>query len=159
MTGFDPATDLRRVGGRFVTGVTVVTAQHENEPCGLTVNSFATVSLEPPLLLVSISKKARAYRCIDAAGHFAVNVLSEDQEAISRLFASTAEGKFARLVYRPSPRGDPLLDGIIAWLDCEIVARYPGGTHTIFVGRVTALWAGEGRPLLFHSGTYTRLTR
>ena len=149
---------LRRVAGHFPTGVTVVTTTYEGRPCGITVNSFTSVSLEPPLILVSISRKARAHVCLEATGRFAVNVLSEGQEAIARLFASTAEEKFAGLVVRPSPLGNPLLDGIYAWLDCEVVARHAGvRTHTIYVARVDALASGPGRPLVFHVGAYTRL--
>jgi 3-hydroxy-9,10-secoandrosta-1,3,5(10)-triene-9,17-dione monooxygenase reductase component len=150
--------DLRRVAGRFPTGVTVVTSTHDGRPCGLTVNSFASVSLDPPLVLVCLSRAARAFACIDAAGHFAVNVLADGQERLARLFASTAADKFAGLDHRPSPRGDPILVGVHAWMDCDVVERHPGGrTHTIYVGRVTALAAGTGRPLLFHAGRYGAL--
>jgi flavin reductase (DIM6/NTAB) family NADH-FMN oxidoreductase RutF len=150
------ADELRRVAGRFPTGVTVVTATHEGRPCGLTVNSFASVSLDPPLVLVCVSHAARAFKCVDAEGRFAVNVLAEGQDSIARLFASTASDKFADLEHRASPHGNPVLDGVHAWLDCEVIARHPGGrTHTVYVARVTALAAGTGRPLVFHGGRYT----
>lgn len=151
--------DLRRVAGRFPTGVTVVTTTHGGRPCGLTVNSFASVSLDPPLVLVCVSHAARAFKCIDAEGRFTVNVLAEGQDRVARLFASTVADKFASLSYRRSPAGDPILDGVHAWMDCEVVARHPGGrTHTVYVGRVTALAAGTGRPLVFYTGKYTGLT-
>jgi 3-hydroxy-9,10-secoandrosta-1,3,5(10)-triene-9,17-dione monooxygenase reductase component len=150
--------DLRRVAARFPTGVTVVTTTHEGRPCGLTVNSFASVSLDPPVVLVCVSRAARAFKCIDAEGRFTVNVLSEGQEPIARLFASTATDKFAGLDHRPSPHGGPILAGAHAWLDCDVIARHAGGrTHTIYVGRVTALAAGTGRPLVFHMGRYGAL--
>jgi flavin reductase (DIM6/NTAB) family NADH-FMN oxidoreductase RutF len=150
-------SDLRRVAGAFATGVTVVTARHAGAPCGLTVNSFASVSLEPPLVLVCISRAARAQGCIEASGGFAVNVLAADQEPIARLFASLEEDKFAAVEHRPSPRGNPLIAGACAWLDCEIVASHPGGTHTIHVGRVTALESTSRPPLVFHRGRYALL--
>jgi 3-hydroxy-9,10-secoandrosta-1,3,5(10)-triene-9,17-dione monooxygenase reductase component len=158
----DPGVDadsLRRVAGHFVTGVAVVTTVHEGRPCGLTVNSFTSVSLDPPLVLVSVARSARAYRCIEAEGRFAVNVLSEGQEEIARLFASkAAEDKFGGLAQRASPHGFPILDGAHAWLDCEVVARHPGGnTHTIYVARVTALGSTAGRPLVFYGSRYVGL--
>ncbi len=122
------------------------------------MNSFTSVSLDPPLVLVCVSRAARAFGCIEATGRFAVNVLGEGQESVARLFASLAETKFAGLAHRSSPAGNPILDGVSAWLDCEVVARHDGGrTHTIYVGRVTAHDAPGGRPLVFHAGRYTRL--
>ena len=153
------AESLRRVAGHFPTGVTVLTTVHDGRACGLTVNSFTSVSLDPPLVLACVAHSARAYACIDAEGRFTVNVLSEGQEAIARLFSSkVAEDKFGGLAHRPSPHGFPILDGAHAWIDCEVVARHPGGnTHTIYVARVTALAAGTGRPLIFHLGRYAGL--
>lgn len=149
--------ELRRVAGAFATGVTVVAARHEGLPCGLTVNSFASVSLDPPLVLVCLSRAARAYRCIRSAGGFAVNVLADDQEHLARLFASLDDDKFAAVEHRPSPRGHPLIAGACAWLECEIVASHDGGTHTIHVGRVTAMETTSRAPLVFHRGRYARL--
>ncbi|HEX9437692.1 MAG TPA: flavin reductase family protein [Candidatus Limnocylindria bacterium] len=151
-------SDLRRVAGHFPTGVTVVTTTHDGRPCGLTVNSFASVSLDPPLVLVCVSKAARAYACVEAERTFVVNVLAEGQDRIARVFASTAQDKFASVDHRRSPRGLPILDGVHAWLECDVVARHAGGrTHTIYVGRVSALATGSGRPLVFHGGRYTAL--
>lgn len=152
------ARALRRVAGHFPTGVTVVTATHEGRPCGLTVNSFTSVSLEPPLVLVCLARSARAYACVDAEGRFAVNILAQGQEEIARVFASNSEDKFSEVAYRLSPHGSPIIDGVHAWLDCEVVARQPGGrTHVIYVARVGALAAGRGRPLVFHAGRYRAL--
>jgi 3-hydroxy-9,10-secoandrosta-1,3,5(10)-triene-9,17-dione monooxygenase reductase component len=151
--------ELRRIAGHYPTGVTVVTTMHEGRPCGLTVNSFTTVSLDPPLVLICVGHTARASVCVEASGRFAVNVLAEDQEAIARVFADKSiEDKFAGLRYRPSPTGQPLLEGIHAWLDCEVTARHEGGrTHTIYVALVRAAVVLEGRPLVFHHGAYERL--
>lgn len=152
------AQALRRVAGHFPTGVTVVTATHAGKPCGLTVNSFNSVSLDPPLVLVCVARSARAFACLDVEGRFAVNVLAEGQADVARLFASKAEDKFAELPYRTSPHGSPLIEGAHAWLDCEVVARHGGGrTHQIYVARVVALATGHGQPLVFHAGRYKGL--
>lgn len=157
MTDVDAAS-LRRVAGHFPTGVTVVTATHDGRPCGLTVNSFTSVSLEPPLVLVCVARSARAYACVDAEARFVVNVLAEGQEEIARLFASRSADKFAEIAHRPSPSGAPIIDGAHAWIECEVIARYPGGhTHTIYVARATALATGHGRPLVFYGGQYGAL--
>lgn len=158
MTGADPAS-LRRVLGRFATGVTVVTTVAGGKPCGITVNSFTSVSLEPPLVLVAIARSARAYECLLRSRRFAVNVLSDTQEALARLFASLAEDKFGRLTYRLSPGGQPLLRGIHAWLDCAVVdTREGGSTHTLFVAKVESLGSGRGKPLLYHRRRYARIS-
>ncbi len=157
MTEVDAAS-LRRVAGHFTTGVTVVATTHQGRPCGMTVNSFVSVSLDPPLVLVCLAHSARAFSCVDAEGRFAVNVLAEGQEDVARLFASRSEDKFAEVEHHLSPHGSPILEGAHAWLDCEVVARYPGGrTHTIYVARVVGLAAGRGRPLVFHAGQYRSL--
>jgi flavin reductase (DIM6/NTAB) family NADH-FMN oxidoreductase RutF len=157
VTTVDPR-ELRRIAGRFVTGVTIVTTVHDGRPCGITVNSFTSVSLDPPLVLVAIARTARAYACLAASRRFAVNVLAEDQERLARLFASLAEDKFAGLTYRRSPGGQPLLRGVHGWLDCEVVGTHPGGrTHTLFVAAVRALGSGRGRPLVYHRRAYTAL--
>ena len=149
---------LRRVAGHFATGVTVVTAAADGRPCGLTVNSFASVSLDPPLVLVCLSRIARAYPCVDAAPRFVVNVLAEGQDDLARVFASTSTDKFAAFEHTSSPGGAPVFRGVHAWFECETIARHPGGrTHTIHVARVTALATGHGRPLIFHSGRYGSL--
>lgn len=136
----------------------VVTTTHQGRPCGLTVNSFASVSLDPPLVLVCVSRAARAYACLEATGRFTVNVLAEGQERVARLFASLADDKFRDLAYRPSPHGDPLIDGVHAWMDCAVVDRHPGGrTHTVYIASVVGLGTGEGRPLIFYNAAYVGL--
>lgn len=159
MSGDLPGAELRRVAGRYPTGVAVVATLHDGRPCGLTVNSVTSVSLDPPLVLVAVSRSARAYACFEASGRFAVNVLAEHQEALARLFASREQDKFAGVSYTTSPHGQPILDGVCAWLDCEVAERHEGGrTHTIFVARVVAMGEGPGAsPLVFHNARYTRL--
>ncbi|MGH2500214.1 MAG: flavin reductase family protein [Candidatus Limnocylindria bacterium] len=151
--------ELRRVFGYFATGVTVVTAVGRGGPCGLTVNSFASLSLDPPLLLVCVNSAARAYPCLAGAGTFAVNVLARGQEELARRFASLETEKFVGLTYRQGPAtGAPVIAGVHAWLECRLAARHPGGrTHAIFVGAIEGFGTGEDEPLLFHRGAYTRL--
>lgn len=147
--------ELRRVAGYFATGVTVVTSTgRDSAPCGLTVNSFTSLSLDPPLVLVCFDRTARSLACIDAAGRFAVNVLAEGQEELSRLFASKEGQKFTNVPTRPGATGLPLLVGAHAHIECTTAERLAGGDHVIFIGRVDAVAAGEGRPLLFYRGRY-----
>lgn len=152
----DPS-ELRRVGGHFATGVTVVTAEHAGATCGLTVNAFMTVSLEPPLVLVSIGTASRSLPCLEAAQRFGVSVLGEDQEAIARVFAGKDDDKLARVAGRRGTTGVPLVDGAIAWLECRVDRRTPAGDHVLFLAAVEALGARAGRPLLFFRGRYAKL--
>ena len=152
----DPA-ELRRVGGHFATGVTVVTADHAGTTCGLTVNAFMTVSLEPPLVLVSIGTASRSLACLEASERFGVSVLGEEQEQIARIFAGKDDDKLARVAGRRGATGVPLVDGAIAWLECRTERRTAAGDHVLFLAAVEALGARAGRPLLFYRGRYTRL--
>jgi 3-hydroxy-9,10-secoandrosta-1,3,5(10)-triene-9,17-dione monooxygenase reductase component len=159
MTAVTPDA-FRRVAGRFATGVTIVTTLAGGTPWGLTVNSLTTVSLDPPLVLVSVSKRARAYAALARSRRFAVNVLADGQAPLARLFASLAEDKFDGVEYRRSPGGQPLIRGIHAWLDCAVVRTHAGGrTHTLFIAEVRAAAGGRGRPLVYHRRRYTRLAR
>jgi flavin reductase (DIM6/NTAB) family NADH-FMN oxidoreductase RutF len=152
----DPG-ELRRAGGHFATGVTVVTAEHRGITCGLTVNAFMTVSLDPPLVLVSIGTASRSLGCLEAAAAFGVSILSEDQEAIARVFAGKDDDKLARVPGRRGTTGVPLVEGAIAWMECRTQRRTPAGDHVLFLASVEALGARAGRPLLFFRGRYARL--
>ncbi len=149
--------ELRRIAGHFVTGVAVVTAEWDGAACGLTVNSFTSVSLDPPLVLVCLDRASRTLPCVEAAGRFAVNVLAEGQEELSRRFASKEEQKFTDVTLRRGATGLPLVDGAHAYIECRTVERVDGGDHVIFVGAVEAVSPGEGRPLLFYRGRYASL--
>ncbi|OLC54267.1 MAG: hypothetical protein AUH85_12225 [Chloroflexi bacterium 13_1_40CM_4_68_4] len=149
--------ELRRVGGHFATGVTVVTAEHGGVTCGLTVNAFMTVSLEPPLVLVSIGTASRSLPCVSSAERFGISVLSEDQEAVARVFAGKDDHKLARVPARRGLTGVPLVEGAIAWLECRTEQRFGAGDHVLFLARVEGLGARTGRPLLFFRGRYVRL--
>ena len=151
--------ELRRVLGHFATGVSVVTTAREGEPHGLTVNSFASLSLDPPQVIVCLKRENRSHQAFAEASHFAVNVLAEDQIHLARLFASMRESKFADLEYAPgAASGAPLLAEAHAWLECEVSGRIAAhGTHTIVIGRLLGYSLGDAPPLVFHRGRYHRL--
>ena len=156
MTG---EVELRRVLGHFATGVTVVTTMTAGQPYGLTVNAFASLSLDPAQVLVCLKRGSRSYAAFGGATHFAVNVLGEDQVSLSRLFASDRERKFEGLAYSPGAlSGSPLLEGAHARLECAVAARLDvAGTHAIVVGSLLGYDLGDGLPLVFHRGRYHRL--
>lgn len=145
--------------GSFATGVTVITARAPNgERIGLTVSSFNSVSLDPPLILWSLSGQSPNIDAFRNASHYAVNVLSAGQENISNRFAARGDDRFAGLTLRDGLGGAPLLEGCCAYFECANEQRHPGGDHTIFVGRVERFTAGEEQlPLVFHGGRYRQL--
>lgn len=150
--------ELRRVMGHFATGVTVITSiRTSGELHGLTANAFTSVSLIPPLLLVCIDKKAESYPCFDESRVFTVNVLSSDQEAISRRFAVTGGDKFTGVSHRIGANGAPILDGALAYLECRVTEKIDGGDHTIYIGEIEQAETKEGKPLLFFRGGYREL--
>lgn len=133
---------FRQVMGQFTTGVTVVTTRSQDGLAGLTVNSFTSVSLEPPLVLICVDLYSTALPFIRASGSFAVNILTSEQENLSRCFATTSSERyehFCHASFHVASTGSPILDGAIAFIDSRIVAEYPGGDHVIFLGRVEAM--------------------
>lgn len=148
---------FRNVLGHFASGVTVVTTMHRDQPYGMTVASFASVSLRPQLVLICIERAVRTHAAIDDAGKFAVNILEETQQEISTLFATRAEDKFERAAYSHGELGLPLLDGALATIECNVTHRLPGGDHTVFVGEIVNATTREGKPLLYFRGAYHRL--
>ena len=153
---FDPL-ELRRAFGCFVTGVTVVTAiDGDGRPRGFTANSFTSVSLDPPLVLVCIARTAGSYPLFSTAPHFAINILSEEQRPISSRFASKEADKFAQIEWRPGRTGSPLIAGTVAWLDCRSEQQIDAGDHLILVGRVLDFRHSTQTPLGFCRGNYLR---
>lgn len=151
---------FRDVLGRFASGVTVVTGLHDDRPVGLTCQSFASVSLDPPLVLFAPSRTSRSWPLIRESGSFCVNLLAADQAWISNVMAGSggqgAQDKFAEVAWRPSSRtGAPVLAGTLGHVDCAVEAVHEAGDHDVVIGRVLAL-AGEapGDPLLFYRGRY-----
>jgi flavin reductase (DIM6/NTAB) family NADH-FMN oxidoreductase RutF len=133
---------FRQVMGQFATGVTVVATATNAGLSGLTVNSFTSVSLDPPLVLVCIDLTSHTLPFLRASGHFAVSFLTNEQEALSRCFATTSAERYDRFCQAPyhvAATGSPVLDGALAFVDARIVAEYPGGDHAIFIGQVEAM--------------------
>ena len=152
------AREIRNVMGHFATGVTVITTKDKaGKPFGLTVNSFTSLSLNPPLVVVCIDTTVDCYSCFDESKVFAVNVLSENQEELSRRFATKGIEKFEGIKWHMGESGSPLLDGVIGSVECKVVHSYEGGDHTIFLGEILTATAKGDRPLLFFKGKYTRL--
>ena len=149
---------FRRVLGQFPTGVVLVTAATSEGPTGMAVNSFTSVSLDPPLVSFCAAHSSTTWPRIRAAGAFAVNVLGEQHAEVSRLFARKGVDRFAGLGHRPGATGAPVLDGVAAHLDCRLHAVHDAGDHVIVLGRVVDLHADDAvRPLVFHGGDYYSL--
>lgn len=152
----DPA-DLRRAFSSFATGVTVVTTRSSSaEPVGFTANSFSSVSLDPPMLLVCVANGIRSYPVFSSAGSFAVNILADDQQEVSRSFASRGADKFGAVQWTEGQTGSPLLDGVVAWFDCRMHQIVPAGDHSILVGRIINYGYNNRAPLGFCGGAYLR---
>lgn len=147
--------ELRNALGRFVTGVAVITTRHpDGMPVGLTANSLAAVSLEPPLLAWSLAARSGSLPAFLAAPCFAVHVLAAEQEALSRRFAAALADRFAGLAWSPGLGGVPLLDGCLARLECRTVRRIEAGDHRLFLGAPERLAYGSGLPLVFFASRY-----
>ena len=155
----DPDT-FRAVLGRFASGVTVVTARDaDGVDHGMTVSAFCSASLVPPLVLVCVERGASTLPALMAGTHFAVNILAQGQEALSRRFAWQDVNRFDGVGYTRGVTGAALLDETLAWLECRTVARHPAGDHVIVVGEVEAAEARPERPLLYYRGGYAQLER
>lgn len=155
-TTVEPET-FRKVMGRFASGVTVVTTCQGDQRAGITVNAFCSVSLDPPLVLVCIEQRNYTHDLVSESGIFAVNILSSAQADISRCFASQSDAKFrdfCGVSTHQEATGAPVFDTCVAFVDCQLVAMYPGGDHSIFVGRVQALGSSEEAPLLYYRARY-----
>ena len=147
----------RQVLGHFATGVTVVTAMDRGTPVGLSVNSFTSVSLDPPLVAYCVARTSATWPRIRDAGWFCVNILSENQEGLSRVFATRGVDKFRGIGWHPTLSGAPVLAGVLAWIECTIEAEHEAGDHVLVLGRVRELDVElEGRPLVFYRGGYGR---
>src|SRR5262245_26513307 len=149
--------EFRTALSTFATGVTVITSEGIDQPYGLTANAFSSVSLDPPLVLICIVNGTTACQTIKRNGVFAINILSADQEPLSRYFASRDRPRgldaFHQVPHYRAVTGSPILEGIAAYLDCRLVASHMVGDHTIYIGEVLTLGIDqEVRPLLFHNG-------
>jgi flavin reductase (DIM6/NTAB) family NADH-FMN oxidoreductase RutF len=159
---------FRQVMGRFTSGVTVVTTHFNNVIAGLTVNSFTSLSLDPPLVLICVDQTSSTLGILRESKIFAVNILTSQQVELSRCFATSSEDRFERFCHAPyhtAATGAPILDDILAFIDTRIVAEYPGGDHLIFVGQIEAMGTagqvtfaseeGKSHSTLIHYQEYT----
>lgn len=151
--------------GHFATGVTVVTALDGERPQGITVNALASVSLEPPLIMIALDRKRFIVPTIDVSGRYAVNILTEDQQWLSDCFAGADvtpnRRAFCGAAWHAGALGLPILDGAIASLECEVEEVVPVGDHRLYVARVEACGTddAEAPPLLYHRRRYLRIER
>lgn len=154
MTEIDPR-DLRSAFGAFMTGVTVVTTHDaDGNPLGYTANSFTSVSLDPPLVLVCLANTSRNYDALATAGGFAVNILSETQMDVSNTFARPVEDRFGAVTWGPGPYGSPVFEGVSAWFDCSMFRTVDAGDHLILIGKVEAYEHSTNPGLGYVRGAY-----
>ncbi len=155
---FLDSRSLRDAMGEFATGVTVVTARAaDGQPVGVTINSFASVSLDPPLVLWSLGLQSPSLAVFEACSHYAVNILAADQVELSLRFSQAQNDRFAGIDTIVGAGGTPILPGCSAWFECRNEMRYPGGDHLILVGHVENFGRREKPPLVFHGGRYREL--
>ncbi|HST03811.1 MAG TPA: flavin reductase family protein [Chloroflexia bacterium] len=147
---------FRRVMGSFASGVTVVTvAGQDGEPTGFTANAVSSLSIEPRMLLVCVSEQSSTLALIEAAGSFAVNILSARQQEIAQQFATRRDNRFGGVRWRPGHEtGAPVLDGALAYAECKLVGTAKGGDHVILMAEILAGDANEAEPLLYFRGRY-----
>ncbi len=151
--------EFKAAMSRWATGVTIVTARAGDEVHGMTASDFAGVSLDPPLVLVCADKSANTLGVVEKGGCFCVNVLAEDQSALSNKFASKKHEweRFEGLECTEGPTGAPMIPGALVSLDCRLEANHDGGDHVILVGRVQQIVQRDGEPLLYYGGSYRSL--
>lgn len=156
------AREFRDALGLFPTGVAIVTAvDAQGQPAGITVNSFTSVSLEPPLILVSIARTSRSFDVFNTVDHFAVNLLREEQRHVSTAFASPTADRFGSVRHRAGHRDVPLIEAHLVAFECETYARYEGGDHVLLLGKVLSLSTDATitpKPLLYFRGQYRELS-
>ena len=153
------AATLRRVAGTFATGVTAITTLAGGEPHGCAANAVASLSLNPPLMLVCLARSSTTHANLRDSRLFAINVLdqSDASREICRRFASRSTAKFAGVAFEPGAAGAPILAAAMGWLECEVVDSHDSGDHTIFIGRVLAAEDAERMPLIFFRGRFASL--
>ena len=151
--------DLRSFAARFPTGVAVITTRNRSgKPQGLTISAVTSLSLEPPLFLICLSKQSNTLAALRESGAFGINFLARSQAALSRLFASKSDDKFADVDYREGALGNPLLNGAIAHGECSLQTIHDGGDHAIVLGRLASTEVHEGEPLVYCGGRYAALS-
>jgi 4-nitrophenol 2-monooxygenase / 4-nitrocatechol 4-monooxygenase, reductase component len=149
--------EYREVIGHFASGVTVITTEVEGERFGTTASAVTSLSDAPPMLLVCLNRESTTGQAIDRSGFFVVNILSEEQEALAGHFATKDPNKFDEVRLHPGGAERPLLHGCLAYVECRVDERVTSATHVIYLGLVEAAAAGEGRPLTYYRGRFSRL--
>lgn len=147
---------FRRACSKFATGIVVVTT-YDGKPHGVTVNSFTSVSLDPPLVLFCLNHSANILPVFRAASHFAINILDVEQEAISSAFAFRGKDRFEGVSWRPGIEMVPILEGTLATLECKVHSVVEAGDHTIFIGEAITASVGAGHPLLYFESRYKKI--
>ncbi|MGW5074679.1 3-hydroxy-9,10-secoandrosta-1,3,5(10)-triene-9,17-dione monooxygenase reductase subunit [Rhodococcus sp. NPDC004095] len=156
-SGIDPR-QFRTVLGQFCTGVTIITTADGGAPVGFACQSFAALSLDPPLVLFCPTKESRSWAAIERTGKFCVNVLAEEQQEVCARFGSREPDKFAGIGWTASPLGSPIIDNSLAHIDCTVETVHDGGDHYVVFGRVSSMSEVKTeRPLLFYRGQYTAI--
>lgn len=155
---------MRDLMAHFATGVTVVAARHGPLLAGMTANAIATISIDPPILMASIARKAETHGAIIGSHAFAVSVLAEDQRELADCFAqpttATKLTRFCDAPWHEAETGSPILEGALAYFDCRLTERHDGGDHTIFLGEIVAAgYREDAAPLLWYGSAYHRLVR
>ncbi len=150
---------FRRACGLFATGVAVLSARAaDGTPHGLTINSFSSLSLDPPLVMVAIDRACSFLNTFESSSYYAVNILREEQSNLSVRFAKLPEGRFSGIAWQPGPStGSPVLEDVLGVLECRTLQVIDAGDHRVLVGEVVEVRIGEGRPLVFFRSEYTRL--
>lgn len=153
-TGFD-ARHFRNVLSQFATGVTVITTRRaDGSFCGLTVSSFNSVSLDPPLVLWSLARKARSFPAFITSPRYVIHVLSSDQTALAKRFSASIDDRFRGVCFDLSPAGLPIINNVTAWFECQNRNQYAEGDHVIFIGQVERCDMSPQSALVFHEGSF-----
>ncbi|MCU0623709.1 MAG: flavin reductase family protein [Gemmatimonadaceae bacterium] len=151
---------FRAALGRFASGITVVTTRDATgRDVGMTISAFCSVSLSPPLVLVSVAHNASMYQAMAQADHFAVNILADTQEPLSRRFAAKDADRFDGVGFTRGRTGVALLDDVVTWIECRRVAMHEAGDHTLVIGETLSMATSDARPLLYYRGGYATLER
>lgn len=155
MSGFDDRK-FRSTMSQFCTGVVIATGRLNAEPAGFAAQSFSSLSLDPPLVVLCPSKRSTSWPKLRDSGSFCINILANDQGSVCNLFAQTGVDKFASLEWTPGVTGSPILAGVLAYIDCDLEAEHDAGDHTLAVGRVRdiEIITPDKAPLLFFRGSY-----
>jgi flavin reductase (DIM6/NTAB) family NADH-FMN oxidoreductase RutF len=155
VSGLDQAR-FREALGHFATGITIVTATDAGEPVGFSCQSFAALSLDPPMVILAPAKTSTSWPRIARAGSFCVNILGEHQEAVCRAFAVSGGDKFDGIDWSPGVTGAPVITGSLALVECTLGTIYEGGDHELVTGHVVTMEIGEGSPLIFYRSGFGR---